>query len=164
VHALGNNFRVRDVVLEQELSDMRVAFLVLTLLAVASSEASHSQAMERPEAPAFNGGVPALAMNYPQLDLTGTKTSVMVHGVNVPQSVPQNVNVSQNPPAAATSAHPPMAGRGAALIQPLSGMRPAGQPTRSITDHLLTGLVAVMLIAYQLRRKHRVLRPHPFTN
>lgn len=34
---------------------------------------------------------------------------------------------------------------------------------RTVEDHLLTGFVAVMLIAYQLRRKHRFLRPHQFS-
>jgi hypothetical protein len=35
--------------------------------------------------------------------------------------------------------------------------------TRTLEDHLLTGFVALMLIAYQLRRKHRFLRPHQFS-
>ena len=35
--------------------------------------------------------------------------------------------------------------------------------TRTTEDHLLTGFIAVMLIAYQLRRKHRFLRPHQFS-
>jgi hypothetical protein len=35
--------------------------------------------------------------------------------------------------------------------------------TRSVEDHLLTGFIALMLIAYQLRRKHRFLRPHQFS-
>lgn len=34
---------------------------------------------------------------------------------------------------------------------------------RTGEDHLLTGFIAVMLIAYQLRRKHRFLRPHQFS-
>jgi hypothetical protein len=34
--------------------------------------------------------------------------------------------------------------------------------TRTLEDHLLIGFVALMLIAYQLRRKHRFLRPHRF--
>jgi hypothetical protein len=34
---------------------------------------------------------------------------------------------------------------------------------RTVEDHLLTGFVALMLIAYQLRRKHRFLRPHQFS-
>jgi hypothetical protein len=35
--------------------------------------------------------------------------------------------------------------------------------TRTVEDHWLTGFIAVMLIAYQLRRKHRFLRPHQFS-
>ena len=35
--------------------------------------------------------------------------------------------------------------------------------TRTLEDHLLTGFIALMLIAYQLRRKHRFLRPHQFS-
>jgi hypothetical protein len=35
--------------------------------------------------------------------------------------------------------------------------------TRTLEDHLLTAFVALMLIAYQLRRKHRFLRPHQFS-
>ena len=35
--------------------------------------------------------------------------------------------------------------------------------SRSVEDHWLTGFIAVMLIAYQLRRKHRFLRPHQFS-
>ena len=37
------------------------------------------------------------------------------------------------------------------------------QQARSAGDFLLMGFVALMLIAYQLRKKHRVLRPHPFS-
>jgi hypothetical protein len=33
----------------------------------------------------------------------------------------------------------------------------------SSADFLLTGLVITMLVAYQLRRKHRFLRPRPFS-
>jgi hypothetical protein len=42
---------------------------------------------------------------------------------------------------------------------------PANVPlpaTRTLEDHLLTGFVALMLVAYQLRRKHKFLRPHQF--
>lgn len=35
--------------------------------------------------------------------------------------------------------------------------------TRTLEDHMLTGFIALMLIAYQLRRKHRFLRPHQFS-
>jgi hypothetical protein len=46
-----------------------------------------------------------------------------------------------------------------------SGYHPANVPlpeTRTLEDYLLTAFVALMLIAYQLRRKHRFLRPHQF--
>ena len=33
---------------------------------------------------------------------------------------------------------------------------------RTAGDFVLMGCVALMLVAYQLRRKHRFLRPHPF--
>ena len=36
------------------------------------------------------------------------------------------------------------------------------QRPRTAGDFVLMGLVALMLVAYQLRRKHRFLRPHPF--
>lgn len=35
--------------------------------------------------------------------------------------------------------------------------------TRSTGDFMLMGFAALMLIAYQLRKKHRFLRPHPFS-
>lgn len=37
------------------------------------------------------------------------------------------------------------------------------QQGRSAGDFLLMGFVALMLIAYQLRKKHRILRPQPFS-
>ena len=43
---------------------------------------------------------------------------------------------------------------------------PANVPlpkTRTLEDHVLTGFVALMLVAYQLRRKHKFLRPHRFS-
>jgi hypothetical protein len=40
---------------------------------------------------------------------------------------------------------------------------PLQQHARSAGDFLLMGFVALMLIAYQLRKKHRILRPHPFS-
>lgn len=41
--------------------------------------------------------------------------------------------------------------------------RPRPQHGRSAGDFLLMGFAALMLIAYQLRKKHRILRPHPFS-
>lgn len=49
---------------------------------------------------------------------------------------------------------------------PRQRYNPANTPlpaTRTLEDHLLVGFVALMLIAYQLRRKHRFLRPHQFS-
>ena len=154
---------------------MRVAFLVVALLVMTGSEAGHTRAtdshvgpaliepsMTSPvltaaafSAPALTGSgfnsVAALTRSQAPLEFTA---AAAMRTVAVPQVLAPDVNL----------AHAPMAGRGAALIQPLTSLRPAGQPARSMSDHLLTGLVAVMLIAYQLRRKHRVLRPHPFGN
>lgn len=51
-------------------------------------------------------------------------------------------------------------------VRPPRKYNPANVPlpkTRTLEDHLLTGFVALMLIAYQLRRKHRFLRPHQFS-
>ncbi|HEY4366358.1 MAG TPA: hypothetical protein VGN07_03930 [Steroidobacteraceae bacterium] len=36
------------------------------------------------------------------------------------------------------------------------------QRPRTAGDFILMGCAALMLVAYQLRRKHRFLRPHPF--
>ena len=50
--------------------------------------------------------------------------------------------------------------------EPARPYHPANIPlpaARTLEDHLLTGFVALMLIAYQLRRKHRFLRPHQFS-
>jgi len=47
---------------------------------------------------------------------------------------------------------------------PRQDLRPAAlHHARSLEDFLLMGFVAVMLIVYQLRKKHRFLRPHPFS-
>lgn len=54
--------------------------------------------------------------------------------------------------------------RDAALITPAQRvMTGAPQRARATSDYWLMGLVAVMLVAYQLRRKHRFLRPQPFS-
>lgn len=47
---------------------------------------------------------------------------------------------------------------------PRQDLRPAAlHHARSFEDFVLMGFVAVMLIVYQLRKKHRFLRPHPFS-
>ena len=40
---------------------------------------------------------------------------------------------------------------------------PVRQRLRTGQDFMLMGFAALMLIAYQLRKKHRFLRPHPFS-
>jgi hypothetical protein len=54
--------------------------------------------------------------------------------------------------------------REATLITPAQRVvAGAPQRARATSDYWLMGLVAVMLVAYQLRRKHRFLRPQPFS-
>lgn len=53
----------------------------------------------------------------------------------------------------------------APLIAPTPRLTFGSQPgTRETSDYWLMGLVAAMLVAYQLRRKHRFLRPQPFSS
>lgn len=68
---------------------------------------------------------------------------------------------SQNQPAVAQAGLLDLSnGR---LFQREQSRLPAKQHTRGPEDFMLMGFVAVMLIAYQLRKKHRFLRPHPFS-
>lgn len=54
--------------------------------------------------------------------------------------------------------------REATLISPAQRVTAGSPPrARATSDYWLMGLVAVMLVAYQLRRKHRFLRPQPFS-
>ena len=164
---------------------MRVAIFVLSLLAMAGSEAGQAQALEATDSPALGAALSTLAMNnsnrmladlaVPRFNDSAARNGVGAHRVplatprlrtfnrsSVRDAVrPVTVSHATTSPLA-NLPHAPMAGRGAALIQPLGGQRVIGQPARSTSDHVLTGVVALMLIAYQLRRKHRVLRPHPF--
>lgn len=80
------------------------------------------------------------------------------HGFNAMGYVPsQNAaNLLRTYPTFAD----PFAPRAQARFDPGRIALPA---VRTVEDHLLTGFVAVMLIAYQLRRKHRFLRPHQFS-
>jgi hypothetical protein len=141
---------------------MRVAILILTL-SMASSEAGHAQAVEVHDSPAFGNAVATLAMNNPGPALL---TTSLYQASRYPASAGRLIRTANVPQLATTRAElTPVsnAGRGTAVSQPSSAL-PSSGPARSVSDHLLTGLVAVMLIAYQLRRKHRVLRPHPFTH
>jgi hypothetical protein len=137
---------------------MRVAILALSLFGIVISHASAAQIPPATEVPAFSSAVPAVAMNAPTF--------------NVPELVapagarpgfrrgPVTHNAS---PATVRSPRLVMDPSVRHALAPSGALRALPQPARSLTDHLLTGLVALMLIGYQLRRKHRVLRPHPFT-
>jgi len=52
----------------------------------------------------------------------------------------------------------------ATLIAPTQRVLSSQPRSRDASDYWLMGLVAVMLVAYQLRRKHRFLRPQPFNS
>jgi hypothetical protein len=77
-------------------------------------------------------------------------------------SGPMGFIPSQNPASVLRSStfNDPRLARDPARFDPARIPLPA---TRSVEDHLLTGFIALMLIAYQLRRKHRFLRPHQFS-
>lgn len=69
--------------------------------------------------------------------------------------------------AAATFAAGGLPAQQATLIAPtqrLALRSPPPRSSRAASDYWLMGLVAVMLVAYQLRRKHRFLRPQPFNS
>lgn len=65
--------------------------------------------------------------------------------------------------AAATQANLLDLSNGRLLPRQEQRQPPRQQHARSAGDFLLMGFAALMLIAYQLRRKHRFLRPHPFS-
>lgn len=70
---------------------------------------------------------------------------------------------AQESAALLRSYRPPLA---ESTVKSAQRYNPASTPlpkTRTLEDHLLTAFVALMLIAYQLRRKHRFLRPHQFS-
>lgn len=69
--------------------------------------------------------------------------------------------------AAATLAAGGLPAQQATLIAPTPRLVRQSSPprsTRAASDYWLMALVAVMLLAYQLRRKHRFLRPQPFNS
>jgi hypothetical protein len=137
--------------------DMRVAILALSLLGIAVSHASAAQ-MLPDEVPAFSSAVPAIAMNSPAF------SSPQLVAPTVTRPGLRRSPVTRN--ATASGLRSPRVAMGATssrALVPGGTLRAAQHPTRSLTDHLLTGVVALLLIGHQLRRKHRVLRPHPFT-
>lgn len=135
---------------------MRVARIVLGLfVSVTASLATTANAREA------------------QSSFANSRTAGLVESTAVPQRVAQLSAVDVSPTTMVHSYD----------VNTLMGYAPATRPpllpragreeryhpaqiplpaTQTREDHLLTGFVAVMLIAYQLRRKHRFLRPHRF--
>jgi hypothetical protein len=147
---------------------MRVAILALSLCAVAVSHASAAQVLPATEAPAFSSAIPAVAMNSPLL----SAPELVAPAVSRPSL--RRASTALSPNSVALRAQRVAMGVGSQ--RPLSSrpsspsnstrtlaLRAPHHPARSITDHLLVGVVGLLLIGHQLRRKHRVLRPHPFT-
>jgi hypothetical protein len=137
---------------------MRVAILALSLCAVAVSHASAAQVLPATEAPAFSSVIPAVAMNSPVFSTPELVAPVVTRPGS--RRGPATRNASAN---AVRSPRLAMGVAGPRTVAPGGVLRAAHQPNHSLTDHLLTGVVALLLIGHQLRRKHRVLRPHPFT-
>lgn len=153
---------------------MRVAIFAVSLLGIVGVHVSHAQSVPSVDGRPFTGAtaatltaVPANALQRPsfaaaELTMPTAGNTVLARGVNAHS--PGFVRGAATPASHAALAIPdprgPSTGGAAVPQRALAAHQP---PVRSATDHLLAGVVAVMLIAYQLRRKHRVLRPHPFT-
>jgi hypothetical protein len=146
---------------------MRVAMLAVMLSGLVGAGASHGQGLQTAESVTFTGAVPAAALNnpgfaVPELTMPALAAKGMTRGGRMRTPVPTSVQPLA-PLAgrfALRAASPRAAGSGDSALRTMQAARP---PSRSMTDHLLAGVVGLMLIAYQLRRKHRVLRPHPFS-
>ncbi len=82
-----------------------------------------------------------------------------------PRNVLQDHDNPSNTAAHRASAAFATGGRPAALVVPAQPLTVSSQPRgREASDYWLLGLVAVMLVTYQLHRKHRFLRPKPFNS
>jgi hypothetical protein len=156
---------------------MRVAVLSVSLLSIASIQVGHAQ-ITSAEGATFNGAVPAAAIQnpsfmVPEFAMPAVRQAALARGVSARGAGASPSSVVRLPPARSAYAHFPSArpimgapsarfGNGSNIAMPTRALQVRQPPARSLTDHLLAGVVALMLIAYQLRRKHRVLRPHPF--
>lgn len=150
---------------------MRVAIFAVMLLGIGLGRASHAQVLQGADGTAFSGTVPTVAMNNsafsvpeltnPAVTRAKLRRGVRGRGATVPA---QSTPALRTPTLAASTL---ALGVGSPRSLDTGAYQPAlhapDHPTRTFTDHLLAGAVGLMLIAYQLRRKHRVLRPHPFT-
>jgi hypothetical protein len=164
----------RALVVYRGVVGMRVAIFAVSLLGIASVQVSHAQGSPTVDGRPFPGttattlhAAPATAMNGPsftvsELTMPTVTNSVLARRVNTRSLGPVGTTVISTAPAALAA---PVQRLEAAVtaVAPMRASAARQPPVRSAVDHLLAGVVAVMLIAYQLRRKHRVLRPHPFT-
>jgi hypothetical protein len=160
VHAHGHfssHGRFGDV--KRSYIGMRVAIFVLCLLGISAGPTCLAQGLDAQDVPVFSGAVPVVAMTAPGFKVPELARHAPNAAANLQVRVPRAaVRVAK---AEVTDARS-VSGNANGLASAPRGARPAQPPVRSMTDHLLTGVVGLMLIAYQLRRKHRVLRPHPF--
>jgi hypothetical protein len=156
---------------------MRVAVFTVSLLSIASVQVAHAQ-IASVEGATFNGAVPATAIHspsfiVPELAMPAVRQAALVRNVSAHRTAATAGSVLRLPATRFaythfTPAQPVMGapsarvGSGSNIAMPTQALQIRQPPVRSLTDHLLAGVVALLLIAYQLRRKHRVLRPHPF--
>jgi len=103
-------------------------------------------------------GVPSESDARPAL-LVSSEDAPQLASLDASQFVYEYV---QGPPKSASVLLSGVSGADGRLF-PLREVRlvPHHRP-RTAGDFVLMGCVALMLVAYQLRRKHRFLRPHPF--
>jgi len=156
---------------------MRVAIFAVSLLCICGARVSHAQ-LQTAEGGTLTGAVPSVSLNNPSFGVPELTVPAVAakgakglrHGINS-IAVTRGVNVrSVGPvppsPLAAPALRLPLRAvntRAGGVGTSVARALPAARQSRSMSDHLLAGAVGFMLIAYQLRRKHRVLRPHPFT-
>jgi hypothetical protein len=146
---------------------MRVAMLAVMMSGLLGAGSSHAQLRQTAESVTFAGSVPAVALNnpgfaVPELTMPALAGKTLARGSRMSSPMPGATPPLMPAPQrlALRTVSPRVASSSNSTLHTIRGARP---PSRSMTDHLLAGVVGLMLIAYQLRRKHRVLRPHPFS-
>jgi hypothetical protein len=150
---------------------MRVATFVLGVsLFVAGGVSEASESIKNPSAhraaAVLADGVMASPAVSPLLASEGSASpSAMLYGrdAGVRNGLGAMGFIPSQSPASLLRAHSMFEPRAARTTERFDPARIRLPATRTVEDHLLTGFIAVMLIAYQLRRKHRFLRPHQFS-
>ena len=149
---------------------MRVATVVLGLLSIVGGASEASESIQGPSAHRAAAVLADGVMSAPtisQFDSADIRNSpsgryALENGSRNPLPSAMGFVPPQNPayPRNYASFGEQFAPRSRDRYDPATIPLPA---TRTLEDHLLTGFIALMLIAYQLRRKHRFLRPHQFS-